>query len=315
MAKAEQVVHREIEARRTGGVVCDGGELCRRIDDLDDMKLNTKARHDAFREVYDALTPTGFRLMPVPDRTRIEVAAHVLHIEAVVVDENIGQVVAEIQRHFELDNRFVDHQLLTIQGPYRGAGLSLVLLNQAFAFYRGIDLDLVLVHAALETGRWQWARMGFEFVEESRALVEEWAALCMLVLGEPRLASGFRARELALAGTAPDGRRTSFRELREQIERVLPRLLADPITYPGWTELADELERRSRDETGGRWGWRDEERWRFFADANRLQYDAVAPAGKVVMLAGPDWYGTFDLQDPAAQAVFDQEFQRRFARP
>jgi hypothetical protein len=314
-ASAEQVAHQQIEARRQGGVICDGGELRMRIDDLGELKLDTSARHDAFREVYGALTPTGFRLMPFPDRTRIELADHVLHIEAVVVDENIGQVVGEIKRRFVLDHRFVDHQLLALQRPYRSAGLSLVLLNQAFPFYRAIDLDLVLVHAAMETGRWHWARMGFEFIASSRPLVEPWAALCFLALGEPALASGFRASELALLGTAPGDRQASFRDLREQIEQVLPSLLSDPTAGAAWTALNNELEQRSRAETGGQWGWLDDGRWQYLAGANGLQYGEDVPVGKVVMLAGPDWHGTFDLRDPSAQAVFDQEFQRRFASP
>ena len=92
-----------------------------------------------------------------------------------------------------------------------------------------------------------------------------------------------------------------------------PALLADPSTGPTWTIISNELERRSRAETNNAWGWREEDRWRHLADANRLQYNQDAAVGKVVMLAGPDWHGTFDLGDPAAQAVFDQEFQRRFA--
>jgi hypothetical protein len=309
----EQAVHQAIEARRQSGGLCDSAELRQRIDDLGDMKLSDKARHDAFREVYDALTPTGFRLMPFPDRTNITVAGHVLKIEAVVVDENIGQVVGAIERRFELDSRFVDHQLLALQVPYRGAGLSLVLLNQAFPFYRSIQLDGVLVHAALETGRWQWARMGFEFAPGDRPLVEAWAGLCLAALGEPLPTPGFRASELALLGTAPGDRETSFQELRDQIELTIPGLLADPTTGPTWALISNELERRSRNETNNGWGWRDEDRWRHFADANGLQYDQDTPVAKVVMLAGPDWHGTFDLGDPAAQAVFDQEFQRRFA--
>jgi hypothetical protein len=309
---AEQAVHQAIDARRQSGGICDSAELRQRIDDLGDMKLSDKARHDAFREVYDALTPTGFRLMPFPDRTNITVTGHVLNIEAVVVDENIGQVVGAIERRFELDSRFVDHQLLALQAPYRGAGLSLVLLNQAFPFYRSIQLDRVLVHAALETGRWQWARMGFEFAPVDRPVVEAWAVLCLAALGEPLPAPGFRASELALLGTAPGGAQASFQELRDQIELTIPGLLADPTTGPTWTVIATELERRSRIETNNVWGWRDEDRWRHLADANRLKYDQDTAVGKVVMLAGPDWHGTFDLGDPAAQTVFDQEFQRRF---
>jgi hypothetical protein len=309
-SSAEQQLHRDIEDRRQAGVPCDGAELSRRIDGLGDLQLNTQARHDAFREVYTALTPPGFRLMPFPDRTEVLVSGHVLHLEAVLVDERLGQVVGEIRRHFELDQRFVDHELLTIQKAYRGGSLSLVLLNQAFPFYREIDLTFVLVHAALTTGRWHWARVGFEFLDRDRVWIAEWAFMCLRALEETPLPYDFPASQLALLGTAPGEPETSFRELRDSIEQLLPSLLLDRRSFV--RPLISQLESRSRSESSGSWGWLDEPRWRYFAGENGLEYDEDAPVGKIIMLGGPDWHGVFDLKDPTAEAIFDLEFQRRF---
>lgn len=166
----------QIAARRAAGGAFDGPELLRRIDDLGDMRLNAEARHDAFVELYAAFTPSGFRFVPFPNDCAITVAEHRVSLKAVIVDERIGQVVAEIVRDVLLDRKAVVHELLKVQDVYRGVALSYVLLNQAFPLYRQIGLDRVLVHAAMETGRWHWARLGFDFLEpDDRTIVMAWA--------------------------------------------------------------------------------------------------------------------------------------------
>jgi GNAT superfamily N-acetyltransferase len=131
-----------------------GDDIRARIDALGDVALDRATRHAAFADLYAALTPPGFRLMPWPDETQITTAAHDIKLSAVLVDEAVnGQVAARIERHVVLDGGFVSHDLLQVQKPYRGSGFSHVLLNQAFPFYRALGLRAVVVHAALETGR------------------------------------------------------------------------------------------------------------------------------------------------------------------
>jgi hypothetical protein len=300
----------DIESRRQAGVACGVDELRRRIDALGDVRLDRQGLHQAFREVYEALSPPGFDLLPIPDESSIAQAGHVLHLEAVLVDMTARQVVGVIKRHFELDQGFVDHQLLTLQKPYRGAGTSLVLLNQAFSFYRAASLTIVLVHAALMTGRWQWARMGFEPIPADRPHIERWAAVCLRALGGVPLPAGFPVSELALLGTGPTPETTSFKNLRERVEALVAGALANPAVSAGVQMVVDDLDRRADAETGGAWKWFDEGRWQAIAAQNGLNYDEQAAIGKVIMLAGPDWHGTFDLNDPASDAVFQQEFQR-----
>ncbi|MEN3285578.1 MAG: hypothetical protein V7607_6718 [Solirubrobacteraceae bacterium] len=171
-----------LAARRAAQVGLDGMELRARIQALGDVNLNDAGRQDAFREVYAALTSKRFRLMPFPDASRIETATNRIYLEAVLVDDQVnGQVAGEIRRDVYLDERFVKHDLLRIQTPYRRGGISHILLNQAFPFYRQIGLDVVVVHAALEAGRWHWARMGFAPLDtEERALLQGWSGLCLL---------------------------------------------------------------------------------------------------------------------------------------
>jgi GNAT superfamily N-acetyltransferase len=182
----------EPRGRRAASVPFDGAEFRARIQALGDVALNDSGRHDAFREVYDALTLSPFQLMPFPDDSTLDTATNGLRLQAVLVDaETEGQVAAEIHRSFQLDSKFVEHKLLLIQKPYRRAGLSHVLLSQAFPFYRRIGLDFVLVHAALQSGRWHWARMGFTPVnQQEQDLHDAWSLLCLHALGLPLLAPG-----------------------------------------------------------------------------------------------------------------------------
>jgi GNAT superfamily N-acetyltransferase len=310
---AEQRILDGIALRRAAGSRCDGTELRKRIEELGDMPLDRRARHDAFLEVYVALTPSGFQLRTWPDETFVGVAQATLRVKGVLVDEiEHGQAAAEIERTFVLDAGVVSHELLRVQRAYRGLGLSHVLLNQAFPFYRKLQLHSVFVHAALETGRWQWARMGFDFEPgTSRPLMETWAMLCLTALGEPRLPAEFRANELALFGSEPSGRETSFESLHDALEAEISRLLADPSTGTVTREFLGYCDHRLREEMGQ--DLLDANRLRSIAAANKLAYDENAAAGKIIMLAGPDWYGVFELDDPVTRRIFETEFERRFS--
>lgn len=250
--------------------------------------------------------------MPWPDSTSITAAPEELKIDAVLVDEALhGQAAGEIRRRFSMSTNVLSHDWLRVQRPYRGSGMSHVLLNQAFPFYRDLGLVAVAIHAALETGRWHWARLGFDFAPTSRPVVETWATVCLAALGQPLLPTGFAASELALLGSAPSGETASFADLLGALEREVERRLADPATASAIQQFIAYCDGRLEGEMSR--PTLDKDRLRAIADANGFGYESDAALGKVVMLAGPDWWGYFDLADTAAQAVFDAEFRRRFA--
>jgi hypothetical protein len=58
----------------------------------------------------------------------------------------------------------------------------------ASAFTSSLGLHAVLVHAALQISRWQWARLGFDFATNEGLVVEgmpERPALPTAMLGAP----------------------------------------------------------------------------------------------------------------------------------
>jgi hypothetical protein len=302
-----------IDARRDAGASFDRAELTRRVDELDDGPLASQARHEALAELYANFTPPNFRLVPFPDDSLVETAGHRIRIRAMIVDDRIGQVVAEIDRDLHLDAEAVNHELLRIQRAYRGSALSLVLLQQAFPLYRQLGLRLILVHAALETGRWQWARLGFEAVPADRSLVMSWATVALGGLGVPLIDPTAPIRRLAQLGTGEPPEEVSLEQVHAAVAADLTRRQEDPALAGAVTPMVAAWDERSLDETGGRMRMLEPARLAMIAAANRITPGEAIPIGKAIMLTGPDWNGYFDLADQAAQDAFDREFGRRFS--
>lgn len=303
-----------ITDRRRSGVPFDGSELVRRIDELGDVQLSTASRHDAFAELYAAYTPSGFRLMPFPDDSALYGSEHRIVVRAVIADDIQGQVVGEIERDLILDHDVVRHGLLKLQDVYRGSGVSLVLLSQALPVYRRLGLRAIVVHAALETGRWHWARLGFDFATPSeRATAIGWGVLALAGLSRAPVSPDAPARRLAQLGTGSPSEAASMAEVRGAVEAELARWRADPDRRMAADELAREWDRRARAESADRFTALDPARTELLASRNGLDASEEIALGKAIMLAGPDWEGVFDLADEASQDAFDREFSRYFA--
>jgi hypothetical protein len=317
VAMPERQALMRIADRRRSGAPFDGSELARRIDELGDMQLSTASRHDAFAELYAAYTPSGFRLMPFPDDSAIHVADHRLFVRAVIADDTERQVVGEIERDLILDHDIVRHELLKLQDAYRGSGVSLVLLSQALPIYRRLGLRAVALHAALETGRWHWARLGFDFATPSeRATTIGWATLALAGLGRAPVSPDAPAVRLAQLGAGSPPEEASMAEVRGAVESELASWRADPGRRTAADELAREWDRRALVESANRFTALDPERIALLASRNGLDASEEIALGKAIMLAGPDWEGVFDLADRASQDAFDREFSRYFvSRP
>ncbi|MEN3285577.1 MAG: hypothetical protein V7607_6717 [Solirubrobacteraceae bacterium] len=132
-------------------------------------------------------------------------------------------------------------------------------------------------------------------------------------VGRQPLPAAAPVSRLALSGYGPDGEHTTLHELHEAVTALFPKLRADATSAAIMQWLEARCDERAQAESAGRWHWLDEDRFRAIAGANEVDYDDDLPLGKAIMLAGPDWWGVFDLGDPVAPQVFDAEFQRKFA--
>jgi hypothetical protein len=273
-ARTEQQILADIDVRRRAGIADLGAELKLRIRDLGDMALDTPARQEAFREVFDAFTPPRFDLFAMPDECAISTADNTIRISGVLVDAANRQCVGPVRRTLVLDFRFASHDYMSLQQFYRNNALAPVLLTQAFTFYDSVGILVVFAQAALETGRWYWARLGFEFFRASeRAAVARWGRAVVAALGNPvDTGSLHEARQWALLGSTPPQAQTSF----EAIANALPR-----SRYKHFARLPI---RRYLE---------------LVAERNRIRFDQDIDLGRAIMLTGPDWYGYFPLYDRA----------------
>jgi GNAT superfamily N-acetyltransferase len=309
-----------LEERRASREPFDGAELALRIEELGDMPLSTGRRHDAFDELYAAFTPEAYALRPFPDDSAIEVDQHRVTVAGVIVDEHDRQVVGQIRSDLVLDEGYIDHGLLDLQDEYRGRGFSHRLLKRALPIYHELGLREVKVHAALETGRWLWARFGLNFRDPyERRVVLGWANCALDGLGLEPVATDAPPVRLALLGSEPGGEQRSMKDVVSAVKAALKprRAGARPwhriLRRDGRgarsaqaTELFAEWNRRA----SGYASALHPDRVDQIAMRNDLTASDRIELGKAIMLTGPDWWGTFDLTSPAAKRVFEAEYNR-----
>lgn len=279
-AQAEDNILAAIAARRQAGIADLGADLRLRIADLGDLVLDTPARQAGFQEVFDAFTPAQFDFFAVPDECAIAIAGSTIRVSGILVDTENRQYVGPMTRTLVLDVHLASHDFMSLQQSYRNNALAPVLLNQAFSFYDLLGIVAVLVQAGLETGRWYWGRLGFEFAHASeRAAAARWGRAVVRALGDPVDVSAIRdARDWALLGSTPPQIQTSF----EAITQAMPR---SRFQHLRGVPLGSYL--------------------RLVADQNRLRFDQDIDLGRAIMLSGPDWYGLFPLGDTARRSQLD----------
>jgi len=129
-----------------------------------DVDLST--RIDELPEVRDAFTlPNTELLVPQDPRNLATVAGPRLElIGALSVPRPDGpREVLQFHRILEIDEGFADHKWLKVAPEFRGSGISSAFLLRSFDLYRDLGIFHVELDAAMETGPWHWARVGFDF--------------------------------------------------------------------------------------------------------------------------------------------------------
>jgi|GEM_PF-2517704 len=167
----------------------------------------------------------------------------------------------EFKRHLKLGERCADHQWLRVAPYVRGIGLSSAFLLRSFDFYKQLGLREVELDAVMETGKWHWARIGFEFkLPSEAAAVRGWA----LEVAEALQPGGINVEPLAAA--------TQFARMEARRGVSLAELAA---AFPEKAPLVPQI-----------------------ASENSLDVDEPIAFGRAVMLTGPGWKGRLDLNGP-----------------
>ncbi len=265
----------EIQAQRARGEPL-GEQLLWRIKALGaDVDIGDPANQDAFREVWSAFNLPGTTLdaaagecrATLDDGGTILVKAFIYHG---------GNVLGFVQRRLLLGRAIVIHEGLVIEPPYRGRGLNLALLNQSFDFYDEVGIREVWLEAGLATGRWHWARVGFEFAQpKDLQAVKDWVEKVLKAVG----IRGLRVDRYTSA--------LQFARMGGNRQIALETIAA---AIPASRERIEAA-----------------------AAGNDLEMDQPIALARAVMITGPTWLGRLDLQGPG-RAVFRAHLQEKAAR-
>jgi GNAT superfamily N-acetyltransferase len=257
--------------RRQGPTADLGRDYLARIDQLGDLQLDSRARRAAFPEFVGAFTLAPLRLVMAPERCSCTPDNHAVQMAGRL--HWWDRLVATWHRELVLDRGLVVHHLLAVERPYRAAGVGPALLTQGLELYDRLGMQMIVLRAGLESGKWHWARCGFDFVPGGGGEdMVDFYETAVSLLGLPIDTSGFRtASEYALA--SPEVTITMSRMASLLGSRATP--------------LVREI-----------------------AHNNDIDYRAPVAAAKALMLCGPPWDGFLRLRGPQ-RAAFDAYLQSR----
>ena len=233
------------------------------------QEVDLAARLDEFPEVREAFSIPHAELHLMPGRciASLEDGGSIELVGFLKTPLDRGtEAGLQFHRHLKLGERCAEHQWLKVAPALRGMGLSSALLLRSFQFYRDLGITSVELDAAMETGKWHWARVGFEFMwPDQAAEVKRWA----LAVGDSLGVEGVNVEALSTATqfARMEGRRGIS---LEEIAQVFP----DRAKALDFAEIASEN------------GFEMQERVAF---------------GRAVMLTGPRWEGRLDLNGPSYQ--------------
>lgn len=257
------------------------------ISELGDFPLSTRLRVSVVRDAVQAFTPTGFRLHA--DHSICQIVGNgPTDPGALVLGGTLrarGDLACTIVRTVVPEARGAIHNYLKAEDQFRGEALAPTILRQSFLYFDRIGVEQVLVHAGLETGKYYWARCGFDFMYPGeRDQVRQWFEFLLPRLGHANidLTQVTAAYHLAVVGKQAD--------LTTTMDAIFN--AARPLFLDAQVALAS---------------------YRQVWDDNGLDYGADVPLGKALFLTYPAmWWGRMDLAMTSPQrTVFEEYAQSR----
>lgn len=170
--------------------------------------------------------------------------------------------VLEFHRHIRLGPSCAEHKWLKVEPWCRGVGISSAFLLRSFDLYSDLGVGRVELEAQMETGKWHWARVGFDFqTPADLESMRKWAREAITALD----LDGVAALD-AFTSATQFARMTARREVSlEELALAVPR-------RRGQAKMA--------------------------AEKNCLGMDTPIALGRALMLTGPSWNGYLDLEGP-----------------
>jgi GNAT superfamily N-acetyltransferase len=187
--------------------------------------------------------------------------------------EGIGEYAASFKRRLQFAPGWAVHEQLVIAPEHRGKGIAPRFLLSSFALYDKLELEEAHVVAGLETGRWYWAHMGFDFMKPGeRDLAHGWANEVCSALGV----------DCSLGPDSSAGQIARLDCEREVSLEILAQAMPNQRK-----RLEEEV-----------------------AETNGMAMGRPISLGRAIMLTGPEWRGFLQLQGPHRLAFEEAAAER-----
>ncbi len=197
----------------------------------------------------------------------------VLEFGAVLRERGSGRAVGWFARRILVDAKVAIHSGMEIVHAYRDRGLGTALIARAVATYDVLGIERITLHAGYDLGRWHWARLGFEPIEDDEhdALLEHARSVVERLSLGLEIADEMLVQELAALNSATPVSLRQVSAASERFDRVNPVL---------------------------------------DAAKNGIDVDAPIALGQAILLCGPSWSAELWLTGPF-RTVFDEYVRRR----
>lgn len=249
------------------------------------QSIDLGAHIEDFPEVKRGFTVPGFetRVVSRDEKGKLISKASIDDGGSIVVTgglwvEGTGEYAASFRRRLQFAPDWALHEWLVVAPEHRGRGLGPRFLLSSFGLYDALELEQVHVVASLETGRWYWAHMGFDFIKpEEKALVHAWAneVCAALGLGDSILGPDSSAGQIA----------------RLDCEQ--------PISLEVLAQAMPNQRERLEEE---------------IAEKNGMAMARPISLGRAIMLSGPQWRGFLQLKG-AHRLAFEEAAAERTGKP
>lgn len=165
-----------IARRKSHGVALDRDEIVRRFRALRGATFADAGVLEAFSDVFDAVcAPPHIGFEPERDRCQLDAQTCQLRFRG-LLRSAAGDKIGEIERALDFQLGQAKHHQIVVNRDFRDVGIAAVILDHSLDFYATCGIQIVKLTAALTTGPYYWAKLGFDFDGGDAETTRHWMA-------------------------------------------------------------------------------------------------------------------------------------------
>lgn len=273
----------EIFRRRDEGTISLRDQVLWRIRQISEqdrgpVDLRTPINREAFADVLDAYSPDGYQLVLVDGDRR----CHAFHTEGGWIEFcgrlcSDGDQVAHLERTIHFGRNYASHHSLEVVHRFRGNRIGPRCFIGSVDLYDRLSISEIIVRAA-KSGTWYWAQFGFHFMHDYELeAVRNHAQFFIDAFGGGLDAWSLEHPQQFLRLGEFDGAVVTFDQVCE--------------AYGDSQATREQVEFVAHEEGKG-------------------MHEPI-PLGRMLLLTGPNWWGSLNLGEGTADRLIYDDFSRR----